>query len=198
MKMTLDTKLRDEYIGLFETCQIRPLYQQEVDSFIKRLLAGEPRYRGLQSLTSVPWFVVGLIHGMECNFNFDSHLHNGDSLRRRTWNEPVGRPPVGDPPFEWADSAIDALKYDHLIEWDDWSVAGICYKLEGYNGWRSRAHHINSPYLWSFSNHYTRGKYVADGIWDANAVSKQTGAITALWQMAENKQVALPAQEVEA
>ena len=42
---------------------------------------------------------------------------------------------------------------------------------------RSRElHGINTPYLWSFSNHYTRGKFTSDGNWDSSAVSQQCGA----------------------
>jgi lysozyme family protein len=90
-------------------------------------------------------------------------------------------------------SAIDALHYDQFTNWSDWSVAGICFKLEGYNGWGYRKHGINSPYLWSFSNNYERGKYVADGHWDANAVSKQVGAVTALKKMVDDHLVSLKA-----
>jgi lysozyme family protein len=195
--MTLDKTLRDEYIGLFDTCMVIPARQADVDGFIARLMKSQIRYQTIQNLTKVPWFVVGLIHGMECSFSFEQHLHNGDSLKARTWQVPAGRPKIGNPPFRWEDSAVDALEYDGFTGWDDWSVAGICFKLEGYNGWGTRRyHHINTPYLWSFSNHYSHGKYVADGKWDSKSVSKQVGAITALWQMTENKQVALPAQEV--
>ena len=42
-----------------------------------------------------------------------------------------------------------------------------------------------SPYLWSGSNHYAKGKYVADGKWSSVAVSGQTGAIPVLKRMAE-------------
>jgi lysozyme family protein len=194
--MTLNDQLRAEYIDLFESCKVGPLHLQDVNSFIAYLLRGGLRYRALEAATKVPWFVIGLVHGMECSFNFSQHLHNGDSLNHRTINDPSGRPPTGDSPFTFEFSAVDALKYDHFLGWDDWSVAGICYKLEGYNGWGYRNHHIHSAYLWSYSNHYTRGKYVADGIWDDGAVSKQVGAITALKQMVEDHQVALPAHGV--
>ena len=33
-----------------------------------------------------------------------------------------------------------------------------------------------TPYLWSFSKLYEKGKYVADGRFDPEAVSKQCGA----------------------
>ena len=39
---------------------------------------------------------------------------------------------------------------------------------------------INSPYLWSYFNHYTKGKFVADHKYDPNAVSKQCGTAVML------------------
>jgi lysozyme family protein len=57
----------------------------------------------------------------------------------------------------------------------------MLYRWEAYNGFRSRTlHNINTPYLWSFSNHYSKGKFVADNVWDGNAVSKQCGAAVML------------------
>ena len=35
-------------------------------------------------------------------------------------------------------------------------------------------------YLWSKTNHYSKGKYVYDGVYDPNAVSSQVGAMATL------------------
>jgi len=61
------------------------------------------------------------------------------------------------------------------------------YRLEAYNGFGYRAFHpeVLSPYLWSYSNHYTKGKYVADGTFSLTAVSKQCGVAALLRRMAE-------------
>jgi lysozyme family protein len=123
---------------------------------------------------------------MECGLDFTKHLHNGDSLKRRTVNVPAGRPKTGQPPFTFEVSALDALEYDKLTEWNDWSIGGICYTLEGYNGWGSRARDINSPYLWSYSNLYTSGKYIRDHVWSDKAVSGQCGAAVILRRMNDN------------
>ena len=74
-----------------------------------------------------------------------------------------------------------------LNKWTDWSVPGLLYKLEGYNGFGYRNKHpeVLSPYLWSFSNHYSKGKFVADGTWSPVAVSKQCGAAVLLRRMSE-------------
>jgi lysozyme family protein len=41
--------------------------------------------------------------------------------------------------------------------------------------------------LWSFCNLYEKGKYVADGKYDPNAVSKQCGAGVMLKTLAEQQ-----------
>jgi len=124
----------------------------------------------------VPWVFVGVIHGMECGFNFAGHLHNGDRLTARTVNVPKGRPKDSEPPFTWLQSALDALRLKKLDSVTDWSVPHMLYLLEGYNGFGYRRRAMPSPYLWSFSNVYEKGKFVMDGKFDPNAVSKQCGA----------------------
>lgn len=71
----------------------------------------------------------------------------------------------------------------------------ILYRLEAYNGFACRALNppINTAYLWSFSNQYASGKYVADHDFDPNAVSPQCGAAVILFQMQQNGIVTLSA-----
>lgn len=52
----------------------------------------------------------------------------------------------------------------------------MLYRLEGFNGFGYRSRGVATPYLWSFSNHYDRGKFVADGHWSADARSHQCGS----------------------
>jgi hypothetical protein len=131
---------------------------------------------------------------MESSLNFNTHLHNGDPLTQRTTHVPVGRPAEGNPPFTWEESAVDSLKYQGLDKWADWTMPGVLYKLEEYNGWGYRLHHsdVLSPYLWSFSNNYTKGKYTADGSFSPDAVSQQCGAAVLLKILAEKGEIVLP------
>jgi hypothetical protein len=126
---------------------------------------------------------------MESSLDFRKHLHNGDPLTARTVHVPAGRPPDGEPPFTWEESAGDALRLRRIPRWDDWTVPGVLYQLEGYNGWGYRLYHphVLSPYLWSYSGHYSSGKYVADGRWSDTAVSKQCGAAVIVRRMAERR-----------
>lgn len=187
-------ELAPEYIKLFATCEIRPEKEEEVVDFVSHVLAGQTQYVEAEKETGVPWFVISLLHGLEAGFSFHTHLHNGDSLNRKTVNVPQNRP-LHDPPYTWLDSAVDALKYDGFTTWTRWDVPGILYKIESYNGWGYRKHGIHSPYLWSYSNHYESGKYIADGVWSSTAVSKQVGAATALRYMTEKHIVSLKAVE---
>jgi lysozyme family protein len=82
----------------------------------------------------------------------------------------------------------DALRMKKLDRHNDWSIRSCLFELEGYNGWGYRMYHstVLSPYLWSYTNHYTKGKYASDGKWDANLVSQQPGAAALLRVMVDS------------
>ena len=188
--------IKDDYVKLFNTCEIRAENQAEVNWYVTKLTdaAARKQYQDVADQACVPWYFVGIIHAMEAGFDFRSHLHNGDPLSKRTVLVPKGRPAVWNPPTDWVSSAKDALAYDGFIDQPDWSLAQTLYRWEAYNGFRSRMlHNINTPYLWSYSNHYTKGKFVADNVWDANAVSKQCGCAVMLKALVERGLAAVPA-----
>ncbi len=180
-------ELQASYQRLFDTCVIAQDKYPIVNSVVDKILASRSRYEAVEKKTSVPWYFTGIVHFMEGGGKFTTHLHNGDPLTARTVHVPKGRPKTGTPPFTWEFSAEDALAYTGVNKWTDWSLPGLLYKLEGYNGfgYRRASININSPYLWSFSNHYKSGKYVADGKYSPTAVSKQCGAAVILRRLAE-------------
>jgi len=181
MSITLTPKLRQEYQDLFSTCTINSDKKSAVTVIHDKIVANRTRYEQVQQVTKVPWFVVAMIHSLEGSLNFKTHLHNGDPLTARTVHVPKGRPP-GTPPFKWEDSAIDALQFDGLSSTPKWPLAVILFKLEGFNGFGYRTRHpeVLTPYLWSFTNHYSKGKFTSDGKFDSSAVSKQCGAAAIL------------------
>jgi lysozyme family protein len=156
--------LKDEYQHCFDRCTIRPEFAGTVAYYLKRLKQGRPTYQLVERELGVPWAFVGVIHAMECGFNFAGHMHNGDPLTARTVQVPKGHPKVGTPPFTWLQSALDALRLKKFDQIGDWSVPHMLYRG------------LISPYLWSFSNLYSKGKFVKDGKFDPEAVSKQCGA----------------------
>ncbi len=185
MILPLTDALRAEYQTLFDTCQIRPETREEVDILAAKIVQNRDRYDAVGTALSIPWYFIGVIHNMESSQRFDRQLHNGDPLTARTVHVPAGRPASGDPPFTWEASATDALQLEGLDKVTDWSFPALLYRLEKYNGfgYRSRHPEVLSPYLWSGSNHYTSGKFVADGRFDPDAVSKQCGAAVILRTM---------------
>ncbi|MCG3198460.1 MAG: hypothetical protein HUU16_15895 [Candidatus Omnitrophica bacterium] len=192
----LTQPVRYEYETLFGTCVLAPRRERLVEKLLERILAGKPRYDRVSEATGVPWHVIAILHSLEAGRSFDLHLHNGDPLSARTVRAPAGRPKQGHPPFTWEASAEDALRLKRMDRWTDWSLAGTLFQLEVYNGfgYRSLKRPIPSPYLWSFSNHYTKGKFVEDGRYDPDAVSKQCGAAVLLRRMVETGMVSLAPQ----
>jgi lysozyme family protein len=182
MIVILNDTLKKEYLDLYYSCIIDPSKTAIVTGLINRMLSNKSRYEAVAKQLNIPWQFIGVIHNMEASMNFSSHLHNGDPLSRRTIHVPSGRPADGTPPFTWEQSAADALTLRKIDQCKDWTIEGMLYQIEGYNGWGYRLHHpsILTPYLWSFSNHYTKGKYIADGTWSDTAISNQCGAAVLL------------------
>ncbi len=179
--------LKSEYARLFATTEVRPEHQDVADWYLKAMLEFRPRYEALSKETGVPWYFIGVTHAMEASFNFRAHLHNGDfPLTQRTRQVPAGRPLVWLPPSDWESSAKDALKLLGFTGKSDWSLTRTLYRLEAYNGFGYRKVGVPTPYLWCFSNHYERGKFVADGRWNADAQSQQCGAAVMLKQLAHS------------
>lgn len=157
--------------------------------FSNDIFGGSSYFKGI----SVPWYFIACVHYLECGFSFKKHLHNGDPLTSYTVHVPAHRPQVGHgPPFTFEESAVDAIKLMKYDQVTNWSLPFILQKLEGYNGFGYNKKGIHTPYLWSDSNHYSKGKYVKDGVFDANAVSTQIGAGVILKRMEERALIYIP------
>jgi lysozyme family protein/peptidoglycan hydrolase-like protein with peptidoglycan-binding domain len=175
--------LKADYAELWHGMQVRPEKTAEVDRIARALIALKPRYQAVARPTGVPWAVIAVLHQRESDADFRTYLGNGEPLTRQTRLVPAGRGP-----FEsWEAGAIDALKLDGLDKVDEWTPERACYEIEKFNGFGYRNNHpeVKSPYLWSFSNIYSSGKYVADGRFSAAAVDQQCGAMPALKRIME-------------
>lgn len=179
------SEIAGEYLAMFEAANIDAEKLPIVVKLAQTLNSFRSTYEKLQESLGIPWYFVGLIHCMESNFNFGTHLHNGDSLMHRTVRVPKGRPfpDIADPPFAWVTSATDALTMLGFQTQVDWSLPAQLFRLEQYNGFGYRMRGRATPYVWSFSDRYTQGKFIADGVFDPNAISKQCGAAIVLKQM---------------
>jgi lysozyme family protein len=168
----LPKKDDSEYRALFDRSDIRAEWVYRVDKATDLVLKGAPIYEAIQDASGLPWHLVGIVHYLESNCNFKTHLHNGDSLLNRTFRVPKGRPVNGEPPFTWEYSALDALK-GRVLKGP--RLGDLLEFLERYNGMGYRKKGINTPYLWSGTTAYYSGKYIRDGIFDHTAISKQVG-----------------------
>lgn len=168
---------RMTYAEMYQQAKIRPEKLSEVKWVAQKIRANKPRYEAvvLSLANGMPYWFVGIIHFMEGGGKFSTHLHNGDPLTARTKNVPAGRPVKGQPPFSWEESAIDALTYMKYDKVTDWGIQNCLDLFERYNGMGYKKKGLPSPYLWSYTQFYTKGKYVKDGKYDPNAISKQPG-----------------------
>lgn len=186
-------EIKKDYTRLLKTVKIKKSWLNGFKNVAAKARANQARYEEISAKLGggVPWEFIAAIHNLESGMNFNKHLHNGDSLRKRTRRVPAGRPRTGKPPFTWEESAVDALKMKGLHKVEDWSWERMCYELERYNGFGYRLYHshVLSPYLWSGTNHYVRGKYVRDGKFSNTAISRQAGAIGILKVLMADKEL---------
>lgn len=192
--MNLTDDLAKEYLKIWGTMTVRADKLHAANAVADRIIAHRARYEAVAAKTGVPWYFIAAVHSLEADGNFGCHLHNGDPLTHRTVHVPKGRPLLGDPPFTWEESAVDSLRYEGLHAWPNWSLTGLLYQLEAYNGWGYRKYHAGhlTPYLWSWTSAQTPGKYVEDGVWDSRAWSDQCGAAAIVRCLADKGAIELP------
>lgn len=139
----------------------------------KRLVAAKERYQTVAIKTGIPWTFIAVTHQRESSQNWNRSLAQGDP-----WNDVSTHVPAGRGPFRsWEDAAFDALVNcaPKASRNTDWSIGGLLTLLEQYNGIGYFKRGLPSPYIWSGTDQYVKGKYVADGVFDANTVDKQLG-----------------------
>ena len=161
------------------------------------LIAGKNRYQAVANklMTDLPhiqWWLIGVIHHMEANCNFGRYQQNG---------APVGEVsqifPKGILFSNWEDSALAASRKQ--LTGLDGTIARTLAILEGFNGYGYRLFHpdVNSPYLWSYTNQYTKGKYIEEKdlagvyqvLWKPNLVSQQCGIAAILKNLQARKEI---------
>lgn len=174
------------YTETYNKAQIRPEKEWELSLIRKRIAEGRARYEAVALILAngIPWWFIGITHFMEAGLfypnHFKYHLHCGDPLTARTVHVPKGRPKA-DPiagagkPYTWQESALDALTFMGYDKVTDWSIENCLVLFERYNGLGYKKRGVPNPYLWSYTDQYVKGKFVLDGKYDPEAVSKQPG-----------------------
>ena len=169
--MQLTDALRKKYEANFASMKINPRAENEALSVAGEIITHKARYDAIEKATGVPWFLVGCLHEREASCNFSCYLGDGEPLNSVTHCVPRGRGPFAS--FEAG--AIDALTYEGFNKVKDWSLGSTLFRAEVYNGPGYFNRGLPSPYVWSGSNQYQRGKYAADGKYDASLVDPQLG-----------------------
>ena len=173
--------LRPEYEALLASMKVTR--EAEVEAIAGKLLgfAREGLYTQVSLDTGVPIVWMATSFEREASSNFNDSPAQGDP-----WHEISVHVPKGRGPFtSWAAAAKDAYHLDGLdqVGAGNWTAARACYEGELFNGFGYRAHGVHSPYLWSGTSNYVKGKFVADGVWDANHVDTQLGIVPVMLRM---------------
>lgn len=182
--------LMPEYVRLLTTMQVDPRRAPEIERWAQKL-AGPmywPRYEQVQGMIAAPGELVAALDYRESSANPRCALGQGDP-----WSERSTHYPPGGPFPSWVAAAVYYLHRQHFDDHShEWSWPYVCWKAEAWNGFGSRNHGIHTGYLWAGTNHYQRGKYVADGKWDPTFVDQQVGVIPLMMRIMEIRGTTLP------
>ena len=151
----------------------------------QRLCGLKDRFVKVARVTNVPWYVIAVIKEREAgvDLNFNRSIAQGDP-----WNAVSVHVPKGRGPFKsWEEAAFDALvrcaPYASFNK--DWSPGGTLTLLERYNGLAYANKGRPSPYVWSGTDQYVRGKVLVDHGPIEEVVDVQLGCAGLLLAMAE-------------
>jgi lysozyme family protein len=156
-------------------------FKGDIAAFKKHYEANKSRYEAVADQTGVPAPLIAAIHWREGSGNFGTYLHQGDPLGKPPTHVPTNIPTFGK--NEWEKAAAhainqkkacrDALKMDKNTT----DRAKMAAYAERYNGLGYDNKGVTSPYVYSGTDAYSSGKYVADHVYSSSAVDKQVGVI---------------------
>jgi lysozyme family protein len=186
----------------WEMMHMRANRISQFDATAKRLCdpSAKARYQGVTDrLISVghqpvPWWFIAVVSEREYSGppHWDKQLGQGDPLAHVSVHDPRGRGPFLDHPGDstpgndaWTRGCLDALIEcaPYAAKWEDWSIGGVLTLWEEYNGLGYAARGVPSAYVWSGTDQYTSGKYVADHVYRASAIDVQEGCAGILVRM---------------
>lgn len=150
----------------------RPEYVVGQYAPVPRILSARNRYELIQAQTGVHWVFVATTHYRESNLNFATQLAQGSPLNK------VSRVIPYSGPFQtFEEGCYDALvrQGPYAARNKDWSMPFMLTYNEALNGLGYARMGIPSPYVWSGTDQYTKGKYIRDRVFDPNTVDKQLG-----------------------
>jgi lysozyme family protein len=141
----------------------------------------------------VPAALIAALHYRESSSRFDTYLHQGDPLGQPAIHHPSDIPIF----YEWEDAAIHALNSkswlrDELgMDSETTDKASLATFAEAYNGLGYHYRGLTSPYVYAGTEVYQGGRYVRDGVFDANSWDQRPG-VMALLASVENSTEEVP------
>lgn len=200
--MTDIAKLKAANAWRWSMMHLRATRIPAFDATAKRLCdpVAKARYQGatdrlvVLGFQPVPWWFIAVVSEREYGGppHWDKQLGQGDPLDQISRHDPKGRGPFRDHPGDvtpgndaWTRGCIDALVDcgPYAAKWKDWTVGGTLTLLEEYNGLGYAAHGVPSAYVWSGTDQYVSGKYVADHDYRANVIDVQEGVAPIIARM---------------
>jgi lysozyme family protein len=174
----------------WQAARVDPHFSIALDLEVARYqrLAGRYQRITLMRQNGVPTPVIYCLHQRESSGSFLCHPHEGSPLTQRTRYVPKGRLPGKPPPYSFEESAEDAYYVCDRLDRVPWSNrAASLQGIESFNGLGYQKYHpdVPSPYLWSGTTVYSRGKYTGDGRFDRLARDKQLGCAAILKKLEE-------------
>ena len=174
-------------------------HQWSINHFKKTFAANRGRYEAVAAQTGVPARLIAALHFRESSMRFDTYLHQGDPLGRPAVNHPANIPVF----YDWESAAVHALSQKSGIRdavgmdastTDETAIATFA---ERYNGLGYHYKGKPSPYVYAGTDVYQGGKYVRDGVYDANVWDRQPGVMAMMRSLDEDMGPARAPQTAE-
>ena len=163
------------------TAKMTPAQAEDLDLFVANWKKNQKRYEAVSQKTGVPAPLIAALHWRESTGDFTTYLHQGDKLGRKARHVPRNIPVFS----VWEDAAVHALtmsdkaavRDDLGMKSDTRDAAAMATYAEFYNGLGYDGRNTASPYVYSGTDNYSRGKYFSDGHYSKSYQDQQLGVL---------------------
>lgn len=173
---------------LWKDAKTNPKDSVLLDKLVGRYLRTKKVYDEIQAMrpNGVPSRIAFCLLYRECDNDMSCSPAQGDPLTHKSRHVPKGRIPGVSPAYTFLQAAEDAYYSKDLdyLQAKDWSTIGsTLWVCEGFNGTGYWKRGLVSPYIWSGTSNYLRGKYTGDNRYNPKAVDQQMGVAALLLRM---------------